>query len=198
MLGADIHEYGETYEQIEPRLFGYMHHRLPSGGIGNSYLSETGFLGTDKDGNKDSLRGTIEQDADYLRDRGLTSHALGAPLHAIRDYFFERSFAARPLSFDITINGTPYHVRYLSGPSGQSCPFIDSTDNRQPDLLIENMETHETLFFAGILAHIISEHTFFEGEHAGQYGGEPSVSYRIPPEKLIAFFNIPTQDKSEF
>lgn len=186
-LGVDNKTIVDPFPVIEQRMQSYSDsdHKI-AGNISVTYLSESGFLGKG-----DSLEKTIQQDRAYLTKKGLTHKDLGLPLKIIRDRYFKLG----ERSFDITINGHKYYVEKVAGPSAQSCPFIDLTENRQPDFMVYEKKTGKKLFFAGLLEHLIGAHGFFEGEHAGTWGGNKFISYRIEPQALIDFFHINSRNK---
>lgn len=189
-LGASFTEVGEPYDTIECRMRPYLVSKCPGyENIDEMYLSENGFLGPE-----DRLEPTIEQDRQWLAERGFTAQDVGKPLEFIR----EEMFKSEGDSIKVRINGRVFVIKKTAGFSltevpyawMQSCPFLDSTDNYQMDVLVRDRKTRKTFFFPTLLPHLISAHVFFEGEHAGHYGGPEAYSFRVEPKTIIDFFHL--------
>jgi|GEM_PF-6153435 len=180
-LGATYESVGFSYAELEPRFYGYMH---KSSYQISSYESETGFLG-----DTDKLELTIRNDKNYIKQMNYSIADLSLPMTMIRAFSMHsnRSF------FEIKINDYKYQVERVAGPWGQSCPFMDSTYHREFDFRITR-EDGQVLFFPGIFPHLMT-HQFFEGEHAGHFGGSTNEPYRIAPQTIIEFFKLKSKER---
>ena len=69
---------------------------------------------------------------------------------------------------------------YLTG--NQPCPF-GCDAGTVGDLFVLNQETNHSMFFSGLMPHLIGEHGFFEGH----------VLYRVDPIHAALVFGLPTQ-----
>lgn len=194
-LGGDFEDFAEDYSRIEKRLYGYTYSSEHQCGlseeVSSTYRSFDGFLGCGgSPKTTDRLIRTIESDRSLLSSMGFKAEQVAEPLQIIRDYRMK----ARLTVFAIEINGRVYDVDSKGPIWGQGCPFLDSSDNAQPDFIVTDRETGKTFFFAGLLPHLISAHHFFEGKNAGTWGGSIEgrdwISYRVEPKEVIEFFRL--------
>lgn len=185
-MGVDPNSITDPEEELNRRFrsFGKLRRRQ-EGVLGTEFHSEFGFIAP-----HERISAVVRRDEEILKRFGLTFEQVAKPLTDIRAHYV-RTGESR---FEITVNGRRFAVQARS-PAGilrtawfQSCPFVDSQNTEEYDFIITDPATGETLFFPGLLAHLINVHHFFEGNVHDSSGN----SFRMDPEKLIRFFHFQT------
>lgn len=147
-------------------------------------------LGTDKTSVVGFLRSGERLVDVLLRDNQMVTNTLHTTHQAIAEPLFAcmRAFDATypPVMGFLTVKkstvtceiaGVRYRIAGEKYTSAQGSPFGDSASGHS-DFVVTNVDTGEELRFAELLPYLIYQYGFYEGD----------VPYRIPPEKIQAFF----------
>lgn len=124
-------------------------------------------------GQKESLRGLLEEDNAFVRSQGLTHQQIARRLFTLAKLAL---LLGHPLgegyAFEFTQNGQTYHIeaQFFRGPA--ISPFQDGTEGSF-DVILENTGTGKTIKFSALHPHIIHRYGFYEGHGPGIYRLDP-------------------------
>ena len=131
--------------------------------------STAGFLGPNE-----SLRDVIRQDAEVLRQKGITHGQ-------IADFLYNLIQGNAPKGYTVVKN---------TSKGSQADPFTDELmgggEYSNLDITVTNLQG-ERLAFPGLIIKLIGDYQFFEGK---------GTFYRLDPEKAIEFFGLKSINSS--
>ncbi|MEI6729161.1 MAG: hypothetical protein WCK98_05980 [bacterium] len=138
------------------------------------------FLGKDE-----LLHQVIIDDLKLIKSHDLTPYLICIPLAKAMEVYSMRD----PNRKTFTHRGRNYSVFGNGWQGSKASPFPTKHDigysSSSIDITVTDNDSHEELYFPGLIPYIGSQFCFFEGEGAG--------SYRVSPESVIKFFNMAKQ-----
>ena len=148
-------------------------------------FSKASFLGRGQ-----RLRNVVSADAAILKELGVTYKQIGGSLKYIVHSSYQGIGTILPGKN--AFPRVPLRVSLIYSPGHQECPFFYATESTkrgvraytcgkgQSNFIVENMRTHERIFFPELMSHLVRDHHFFEGD----------TPYRLDPERAVRVLNL--------
>lgn len=158
------------------------------------FTSNFGFLSAEQD-----LRSVIEADSKTLQRLGITHEQIADKLESLilqakrEDDIFDRTanhYSDHNKAFErgYNVNSNRFVVACFYSMGSQECPFFIQKNEREiltcgrgsTDYKVTNTGTGESIYFPGLMIHLVRDHHFFEGD----------ATYRLDPNQAVKVLDL--------